>query len=89
MNKEMKLESPTEFLRVVEGMVRYVDKECKVDGSGKAVFCVAVDTVGASKPTIMAMSGNQDLLGRALAAVFCSGDEAKALLERVAEHLYK
>lgn len=82
-----KLQSPTEFLRIVEGMVSYVDDECKQEGSGKAVYCVAVDTVNGKETAIMCATGAKDLLARVMATTFATHKESYELLESINDYL--
>lgn len=86
MNNEEQ-QATTEFLRIAEGMVRYVDKECSVEGSGKAVLCVAVDCNGDEPKTMLAASGSQSLLAAGIVASIVTHEETKALFDKVCETL--
>lgn len=86
MNNEEQ-QATTEFLRIAEGMVRYVDKECSVEGSGKAVLCVAVDCNGDEPRTMLAASGSQSLLAVGIVASIVTHEETKALYDKVCETL--
>lgn len=86
--KELKLQSPTEFLRTVEGMVKYLDHECEKPRSGKSVFCIAYDAAS-EKPAILASSGDITPLANALAAATVINEAAFALFQQTVEILQK
>lgn len=67
--------------------MRYVDKECSVKGSGKAVLCVAVDCNGDEPKTMLAASGSQSLLAAGIVASIVADEEPKALFDKVCEVL--
>lgn len=79
--KELKLQSPTEFLRTVEGMVKYLDQECEQPQSGKSVFCIAYDAAS-EKPAILASSGDITPLANAFAAAAAINEAAFSFLRQ-------
>lgn len=86
--KELKLQSPTEFLRTVEGMVKYLDKECEQPKSGKSVFCIAYDAAS-EKPAVIASSGDITLLAKSLAAATVINEAAFSLVQQTIDLLQK
>lgn len=79
--KELKLQSPTEFLRTVEGMVKYLDQECEQPQSGKSVFCIAYDAAS-EKPAVLASSGDITLLAKSFAAAAAINEAAFSFLRQ-------
>lgn len=86
--KELKLQSPTEFLRTVEGMVKYLDQECEQPNSGKSVFCIAYDAAS-EKPAVIASSGDITLLAKSLAAAAAINEAAFSFLQQTIEIIQK
>lgn len=81
------LQSPTEFLRIVEGMVSYVDAECKEKDSGKAVYCVAVDMIDGKEKAIMCATGDLEKLARVMATTICTHKESNTLYTKINNYI--
>lgn len=74
MDKKTELKAPTELLRIVEGMMRYVDPYC-TEESEKAVLCIAIDKTDKGRPTLFCKVGDSRIIEGALTSVMREDEE--------------
>ncbi len=73
-NNDIKLEGKTEFLRIVEGMVKYTSPMTE-DGSGKSLLCLAADENEDKANMIITIPDNPITFGGLLLNAFISSDD--------------